>query len=121
MPKKKILIIDDEKDLAGAVKIWLDAANYETTVALSGQDGLAKSQLIRHDLILLDIKMPDMDGFQVLRRLRADVNTQDTPVIMLTCQTDSSSIFEAQRHGSVDYIIKQSDPKELLKTIKEHI
>jgi len=119
--KKKVLVVDDEVELAKAIQVRLEHANYEVSVAHSGPEGLEKSQLEKPDLILLDVMMPGMDGFEVLNRLRINPETQHIPVVMLTAKGDTGSMFKAHDLGSTDYFIKPFDTKELLDFIGRYV
>jgi len=121
MVKKRILVVDDEVDMVEGIKIMLEADNYEVIAAFDGQEGLQKAQEERPDLILLDVMMPKMDGFETLRRIRADSETQHIPVIMLTAKGDTDSMFKAHDLGSTDFFIKPFDAQELLDFIRRYI
>ncbi|GAI43054.1 unnamed protein product, partial [marine sediment metagenome] len=81
---KKILIVDDRSEVVELVKVTLEGEGYQTIDASDGREALEKIGKEKPDLILLDIIMPKMDGFEVLRNLKDDSNTKDIPVIMLT-------------------------------------
>lgn len=120
MKKEIILLVDDEKDLVKIVKNRIEAAGYEVLVAYDGAQALEKVKE-RPDLILLDIMMPGLDGLEVLRRLRNNLETKEVPVIMFTAAGESKSILEAQGLGATDYIIKPFQPEKLLSLIKRYI
>jgi len=117
----KILLVDDEKDAVELLGFRLQVNNYEVITAYNGQEALERINAENPDLIILDIIMPVMDGFEVLRRIRNDLNTKYIPVIMLTARLDSASIFKAQELGSTSYLMKPIDIDELLKLIKLNI
>jgi DNA-binding response OmpR family regulator len=117
----KVLVIDDEEDLLDIVTIRLQAAGYQVISARSGQEGLEKTHGEKPDLILLDVMMPGIDGFELLRRFKDDPEAKFIPVIMLTCRGDSESIFKAQDLGAKDYIIKPFDSKELLDLVARYL
>lgn len=106
MPRDKILIIDDEEDLVRLVKEILELEDFEVTGAYDGEEGLRKATIEMPDLILLDIKMPGLDGFQVLERLKIDKTTSHIPVIMLTTSSLRRDRDRAFDLGAVDYLIK---------------
>ena len=118
---KKILLIDDEPEFAEMVKIRLEANGYQIDLAADGATGIAKVAADRPQLILLDVMMPGLDGFAVLRRLREDAATRALPIIMLTARGEFKSITEAQALGATDYLIKPVDTNELLKLITRYI
>ena len=118
---KKILLIDDEPEFAEMVKIRLEANGYQIDLAADGATGIARVAVDRPQLILLDVMMPGLDGFAVLRRLREDAATRALPIIMLTARGEFKSITEAQALGATDYLIKPVDTNELLKLITRYI
>lgn len=115
---EKILIVDDDVDSLKLIGLMLQRQGYEITVANSGQQALARAHADQPDLIILDIMMPDMDGYEVCRRLRHDPATQAIPIIMFTAKTmvdDKVAGFEA---GADDYLTKPTHPAELASRIK---
>ena len=117
----KILLIDDEPDFVEPLSLQLKSEGFGVTVASDGPSGLEKARADRPDLVILDIVMPGMDGFEVLKRLRAFRETRRTPVLMLTARGETEAIFKAVESGSVDYLIKPFDLEELLKLIKRYL
>jgi len=121
MASKKILIIDDEEDLSFFVKANLELAGYyEVVVATSGKAGIKAASQYKPDLILLDIMMPKMDGFEVLKKLKSSHATFSIPVIMLTAKGDDESKLKASKLYDEDYIIKPVRI-EFLKTRIEEV
>jgi pilus assembly protein CpaE len=117
MPEK-ILIVDDDLDTLKLVGLILQRQGYEIVAANSGSQGLAKAAAERPNLILLDVMMPDMEGYEVARRLRADTELARTPIIMFTAKTmvdDKVAGFEA---GVDDYMTKPTHPAELVSRVK---
>lgn len=107
MAKKRVLlIVDDEKVIADGLKMMLKSEEYECIVAYSGEDGLKKAKEQTLDLVLLDIKMPEQDGFQVLQTLKQDASTSQVPVIMVTSCDTPEDIEKANKLGATDYFIK---------------
>ncbi|HEY43221.1 MAG TPA: response regulator [Anaerolineae bacterium] len=114
----KILFIDDDIDTLKLVGLMLERQGYEIAVASDGVSGLAKAASEQPDLILLDVMMPDLDGFEVTRRLRADPSLAHIPIIMFTAKTmvdDKVAGFEA---GVDDYLTKPTHPAELTAHVK---
>ncbi len=104
--KHTILVIDDNPDLLDIVDAILSDAGFVVAKALSGEDGLTVARTLRPHLILLDLNMPRMDGWEVLKLLKADQGTRDIPVAIFSVRTDlKDKIFGLQR-GAVDYIPK---------------
>src|SRR3990172_8398307 len=117
MPEK-ILIVDDDLDTLNLVGLILQRQGYEIIAANTGSQGLAKAASDRPDLILLDVMMPDMEGFEVTRRLRASPDLGHIPIIMFTAKTmvdDKVTGFEA---GADDYLTKPTHPAELTAHVK---
>jgi DNA-binding response OmpR family regulator len=118
---KKILVIDDEKDLLEEVSALLTDYGYQVSTASSGREGLEKAIQEKPDLILLDVVMPKMDGWQVLQRLKGDEATRATPVLMLTAKGELGSIFESQRLRATDHLIKPFEIEELVSFIRRYM
>lgn len=117
----KILIVDDTPEnleIAGSV---LEKAGYDIYVADSGQTALELMGHVSFDLILLDVMMPDMDGYEVCKRIKDHENYQDTPIIFLTAKADGESVARGFDSGSVDYIRKPFNATELRARAKTHI
>ena len=115
---ERILIIDDDIDTLKLVGLMLERQGYEIAVANNGSVGLSKASVEQPDLILLDVMMPDLDGFEVTRRLRADPALSHIPIIMFTAKTmvdDKVAGFEA---GVDDYLTKPTHPAELTAHVK---
>ncbi|MBI3332752.1 MAG: response regulator [Candidatus Omnitrophica bacterium] len=121
MPKKRILLVDDEPELVEMLKIRLEANSYEVATALSGVEGLEAVARQKPDLILLDVGMPVMNGFEVLERLKADERTWGIPVVMLTAKGDAGSISQSQEMRATDYFTKPFEPAELLEFIGRYL
>lgn len=123
MDKKRILVIDDEENIVKMLKTLLEINDYEAETALDGKEGLSKANKYKPDLILLDLVMPNLNGYQVLETLRADETLKSIPVILFTAAPpevaakSGSSALEA-----VDYVLKPFDRMTLsflLERIKE--
>ncbi len=119
MPREKILIIDDEKDLVKLVKEILELEDFEVSDAYDGEEGLRKAISEMPDLILLDIKMPGLNGFQVLERLKTDKTISHIPVVMLTTSVLRQDRDKAFDLGAVDYVIKSLAGFELGERIRK--
>jgi len=115
--QKKILIVDDEEDVLVILKKKLESERFSVVTARDGLEGLQQARVQSPDLILLDIVMPNKDGFGMLKDLRADEKLQKIPVIMVTGKAESSSVFDGQYLGATDYLIKPIDVEQLLKYI----
>jgi PAS domain S-box-containing protein len=113
-PSKLILVVEDEPDIAELIRYHLEGNGYRVTTAPRGEEALAKAHQEKPDLITLDILLPDMDGFEVLQRLKSDEETADIPVVILSIVPDREDGF---RLGAVDYVIKPVDEGRLLSAV----
>jgi diguanylate cyclase (GGDEF)-like protein len=113
-----ILVVDDDPDIARFVEVNLRSAGYDVKVASDGEMALEIAFEIRPDLVLLDVMMPRIDGFEVAQRLRRDPRTANASIIMLTAKALSSDKVLGLTAGADDYIIKPFDPIELLARVK---
>lgn len=118
MSNQKILLVDDEEDILDFLELILDEQGYTVVKANSGREALASAQMHRPDLILLDIMMPEMDGWEVLKLLKADEEVSDIPVAMLTARTEMKDKIQGLQEGAVDYICKPFATKELLEKLQ---
>jgi DNA-binding response OmpR family regulator len=115
--KKKILVVDDEDDILQFLELVLREKGYDVVTAASGQEALTRAQMERPDLVLLDIMMPQMDGWEVLKLLRVDEETADIPVAMLSARTEAKDRVQGLQEGAIDYICKPFALQELLDKI----
>src|SRR5438132_4763309 len=115
---ESVLVVDDDPDVARFVEVNLRSAGYDVTVASNGEEGFDKAVELRPDLVLLDVMMPKLDGFEVAQRLRRDPRTSSSSIIMLTAKALSSDKVLGLSSGADDYIIKPFDPVELLARVK---
>jgi DNA-binding response OmpR family regulator len=116
MPKT-ILVVDDEVNIARLVEMNLRRAGYEVVKAVDGVEGMAAASQMRPDLILLDVTMPQMDGFEMLRRLKEDAVLKDIPVIMVTARAQDADILRGKEGGAIHYLTKPINPLELLALV----
>lgn len=115
---KKILVVDDERHIVRLVEVNLTRAGYDIVTAYDGIEALEKVKAEKPDMIVLDVMMPRMDGFEVLKRLQADPDTQDIPVIMLTAKAQDADIFRGWSSGVSSYLTKPFNPRELLTFVE---
>ncbi|HYH27597.1 MAG TPA: response regulator [Actinomycetota bacterium] len=115
---EKVLVVDDDPDIARFVELNLRTHGYETHVASDGLMALDKAFDVRPDLVLLDVTMPKMDGFEVAQRLRSDPRTSNVSIIMLTARALSVDKVLGLTAGADDYVIKPCDPVELVARVK---
>jgi len=115
---KKILIIEDDNLIAELERDYLEASDYEVKIASDGTKGLSESQNNGYDLILLDIMLPGISGFEICREIR---KTKNTPIIMVTARKEDLDKIRGLGLGADDYIVKPFSPSELVARVKAHI
>jgi len=115
---EKILLVDDDADTLRLVGLMLQRQGYEVRVASSGEQALTMIQSEMPDLVLLDIMMPEMDGYEVARRLRSEAETADIPIIMFTAKSQVDDKVLGFESGADDYLTKPTQPRELYAHIK---
>lgn len=120
-PVPRILIVDDSPLNTKLLKFILDEAGYETLVASNGEEGIVAVEAHRPDLLLLDVMMPDIDGFEVCRRIKKDPANENLPIIFITALDQTEDIVKGFELGGVDYVTKPFNKKVLLVRIKNHI
>lgn len=119
---KKIIIIEDEEILRNLLHKKLSAEGYDVVVAVNGEDGLQKIREENPDLVLLDIVMPKMDGFEMLEKLRKDEEIKDTLVVIISNSGQPVEIDKAQKFGVKDWLVKtEFDPQEVLDKVEAQI
>jgi DNA-binding response OmpR family regulator len=112
-----VLVADDDPDIRELVVFKLEQAGYTVHAVGDGEAALAAIMALTPDLILLDVMMPGLNGFEVCRRLRANQNTATTPVIMLTARAQEADVESGFAVGADDYIVKPFSPRELLTRV----
>ena len=110
-----ILVVDDDKGIRELVKEYLDQNNFITSTAKDAKDAYEKTKLVKFDLIILDVMMPKMDGFETLALLR---ETSNVPVIMLTARGDEDDRVRGLELGADDYVTKPFSPRELVSRVR---
>lgn len=121
MDRKKILLVDDSNTVLLMEKMILSKSPYDLVTASDGQEGFDKAMSEKPDLILLDVVMPKMDGFEVCRRLRSRDETRKVPVIMVTTRGELKSVETGYQSGCTDYITKPINGLELLSKVKSYL
>lgn len=119
--KKKILIINDSESLCEIIQFYLEMNDYEVYLALDGYQGIEKANQLIPDLILLDVVMPGIDGFEVCRLLKQDPLTQEIPILFLSSLTNTADKIKGLESGGVDFINNTADQPELLARIQTHL
>jgi adenylate cyclase len=120
MPSR-ILVIEDEPANIQTLSTLLKERGYNINIATNGRQGLEVLERIRPDLILLDIMMPEIDGFETCRRIKASTALREIPIIFLTAKTDTSDIVRGFELGAVDYVAKPFNAHELLARVNTHL
>jgi len=116
-----VLIVDDVPENLSLLHDALDEAGYTVLVATNGESALQRARQSHPDVILLDAVMPGMDGFEVARRLKADVHTQPIPIVFMTGLTETEHVVAAFAAGGADYVTKPIRPEEVLARIAAHM
>ena len=118
--RKKILIIEDDPFITDVYVLKLESEGYDVDTAEDGLVGLKKMQEKKYDIILLDIVMPNLDGFKVLERVRMNPNLSQVPIVILTNLSQKRDIEKGLNLGAIDYIVKTKfTPTEVAKTINK--
>lgn len=118
---KKILVVDDDSTTVKIITHFLEKENYRVSTSFSGIEGLEKAFQEPPDLILLDIMMPDLNGFQWLSIYRKDKETARTPVVILSSLSEEADVLKGLEIGAVDYITKPFSPQVLMAKIKKNL
>lgn len=116
--EKRILAVDDEKHILRLVQINLEKAGYTVITASNGVEALARVKEGLPDLVVMDVMMPLMDGFETLKQLKSDPETARVPVIMLTAKAQDADVFHGWQSGADLYLTKPFNPLELLTFVK---
>ena len=117
MPKK-ILAVDDERHIVRLVQINLAKEGYEVVTASNGREAIEMARSEKPDLIVMDVMMPEMDGFEALEKMKADDELMAIPVIMLTAKAQDADVFSGWQKGADLYLTKPFNPSELLTFVK---
>ncbi len=113
----KVLVCDDERHIVRLIQVNLERQGYTVVTAFDGKDGLEKVKAENPDLMVLDVMMPYMDGFEVLKSLRRDPAFESLPVIMLTAKAQDKDVFEGYHYGADMYLTKPFNPMELVSFV----
>ena len=118
MPDLKILVCDDERHIVRLIQVNLERQGWDVVTAYDGKEGLEKVKAEKPDLLVLDVMMPYMDGFEVLKAIRKEPETEKLPVIMLTAKAQDKDVFEGYHYGADMYLTKPFNPRELVTFVK---
>jgi DNA-binding response OmpR family regulator len=116
--KNKVLLVDDDKQILSSLRVYLELENYQVDTASNGQDAIAKVKQSKPEILVLDVMMPEMDGFEVLENLKADENYVNIPVIMLTAKSQDMDVLKGFRMGASSYMTKPFNLNELVENIE---
>ena len=117
--KKKILVVEDEPHIIKLISFILKSSGYDVIEAEIGAVGLKKAKTEKPELIVLDVMMPKMDGFEVAKKLKADPATRNIPILMLSSKAQFEDKMKGIDSGATDYITKPFDKQELLEKVRE--
>ncbi|MFN8138999.1 MAG: response regulator [Fimbriimonadales bacterium] len=117
----KVLVCDDERSIVRLIQVNLERQGWQVVTAYDGKEGLEKIKAEKPDVVVLDVMMPYMDGFEVLKTLRRDPEMQTLPVVMLTAKAQDKDVFEGYHYGADVYLTKPFNPMELVTFVKRII
>jgi phosphate regulon transcriptional regulator PhoB len=117
-PQARVLVVEDERDVADLIRYNLAKEGYDVVVAPTGADALKQAREVHPDLVLLDIMVPQLNGWEVCRRLKQDADTKNIPVIMVTGRVEEGDKVLGFEMGADDYVTKPFSPRELLARIR---
>ena len=115
---KRILVVEDQEDLRGILRDLLTGSGYDVVEAADGRDGVAKAKSERPDLILMDIQLPVLDGYETTRQIRTDPNLKTTPIIAVSSYAMKGDEEKARASGCDHYVTKPYSPLQLLRIIQ---
>ena len=115
---KHIIVVEDEPDTAELLEFHLENAGYKVTIAEDGYEALKKIHKLRPDLLILDLMIPEIDGFEVCRLIRKDPANESLPVMMCTAKGDETSKIQGLDFGADDYVTKPFSPREVVLRVK---
>jgi two-component system cell cycle response regulator DivK len=118
---KRVLVVEDQEDNRRIMRDLLSSAGYEIIEAVSGEEGVALAESQRPDLILMDIQLPGLDGYEATRRIKAKPDLAGIPIIVVTSYALSGDDVKAHQAGCDDYVTKPYSPRSLLAKIREHL
>ena len=119
--KNRILLVDDSETVLMLERMILKGGSYEVTTARDGREGVNKALALKPDLILMDVIMPEMDGIEAIRALRASRETRSIPILIVTTKGEEESMETGYLSGCSDYITKPIDSLELLTKIRSFL
>jgi two-component system alkaline phosphatase synthesis response regulator PhoP len=121
MVKQRILVVDDDREVVRLMRAYLEQAGYEVLVAYDGETALHTLRRERPDLLLLDLMLPDRDGYDITRLVRADAALAALPIIMLTARVDDTDKIVGLEMGADDYVTKPYNPREVVARVRARL
>lgn len=118
MPQK-ILVVEDEEDFRALLSGLLSKEGYAVATAENGEEGIAAYKREAPDLVILDVQLPDMEGFEICRRIRAEGPNSQVPVLFCTIRSAVAPVAEGLKAGATDYVIKPFETKDMLARVKK--
>jgi two-component system, OmpR family, response regulator len=117
---RSVLVVEDDPEINELVGAYVQIAGFEYESALNGEQAVAKARTTHPALIVLDVMLPDFDGFEVARRLKGESDTREIPIVMLTALDRDEYRQKGRTAGAVDYLTKPFDPDRLMDAIREN-
>ena len=121
MNGKKVLVVDDSSTVLMMQRMVLSKHAYEVVTAANGEDAIQVAVREKPDLILMDVIMPKMDGFEACRRIRQEPDVQNVPIIMVTTRGEALNMEKGYESGCNDYVTKPINPAELLTKVRDYV
>ena len=115
---KKVLVVEDETDFRDMITHFLEHAGYQVAAAGNGEDGLALYRQTSPDVVILDVNLPDMSGFDICRRIRKEGPRPETPVLICTVHSEVSGVAEGLDCGATDYVLKPFQVPDLIERLR---
>jgi DNA-binding response OmpR family regulator len=117
-PSRHVLVVDDDEDVRLFLATTLEMFEFSVSVACDGREAEALAHALLPSVVLLDVMMPDRDGFEVLRKLKGDESTRDIPVVLVTAKVTDDDLWTGWANGAAYYITKPFDPDHLLEFLE---
>ena len=114
----RVLVVDDEPPIRELCRVSLELRGFRVDEAVDGEDALARLRADRHDVVLLDVMMPKLDGWSTLAAIADDPSLRDVPVVLMTALSDEADRERAERAGVASFVAKPFDPQELVDAIR---
>lgn len=118
---QKILVIDDEKNILKSIVMYLEGHEYSVQAISNGLDGIKSAKEFLPDLILLDLVLPDIDGYTVCKTIKESLETEKIPIVIMSAKSQQVDIDKAFDVGALDYIMKPFEPQKLLEKIQKYL